>query len=281
MERRNTNKGHGFRIGSDGTIFRIGTDGTIHRLARVDEAGNLGAIAGSNGAVKTASNAVWKWLFWLCCGALLVSIGIGVKISQASDHKTEQVNTLLLNASQFRGQLKLRQDSLATAHRKQHQLARSLAAVKSSYSSLRFGAGKPVDPSCAIRQFDKNWLVFFRTKAPVKLHSVKVAGETSGYLRISVYNTNHQLVARSNQIYYSGGKRWQKLRLNLELPQAGTYYLKLSGDVRLSYEGSGYRYHSRSNETLALLGVASSKDKAYKSSYYQYYYNWEYSVLSQ
>lgn len=134
---------------------------------------------------------------------------------------------------------------------------------------------------------DNGWIMWLRARQPVKINYFYIESSNSGYITLSLYSENSVLVA-SQEFYISSSNSWTKIRPEeFKMEEPGYYYMRIS-----DANGHSLRYHSSSDDefsryrvgALQITGCSSFSDRndsesKTKTSYYQYFYNINYSIL--
>lgn len=133
---------------------------------------------------------------------------------------------------------------------------------------------------------DNAWIMWLWARQPVKINYFYIESDQSGYITLSLYSENSNLVA--SQECYISSRTWEKIiPENFIMTEPGYYYLRIS-----DANGHSLRYHSSNNEEFSRYRVGAlqitgcchysdreNPDKKTNPSYYQYYYNINYSIL--
>jgi hypothetical protein len=160
-------------------------------------------------------------------------------------------------------------------------LNRTLNAI-TSYSYM-VGASPRAEGSSR----DNGWIMWLRARQSVKINYFYIESSNSGYITLSLYSENSDLVA-SQEFYISSSHTWTKIRPDdFKMVEPGYYYMRIS-----DANGLSLRYHASSDGefsryrvgALQITGCCSYSDrenseKKTYSSYYQYFYNINYSIL--
>ena len=146
--------------------------------------------------------------------------------------------------------------------------------------NLSFRVGKLDATSPA--GYDGRYLVFMKVNNPINLNYLYVQPKTKGMITIKLYdfNTNNLVNSKSEYLYYP--KQMNKVNLNFSIAKSGRYYLKQEGKIVLSYHKSNAKeYQQYSNDVLQITGTGTKKENYKTTKYYQYFYDLNYSLLSQ
>lgn len=136
---------------------------------------------------------------------------------------------------------------------------------------------------------DYGWIMWLRARQPVKINYFYIESGSSGYITLSLFSETSELIA-SQEFYIPSSFFWIKIiPEDFKMREPGCYYMRISES-----NGHSLRYHSSSDEeysryrvgALQITGCCNYKDRENaelreKTSYYQYFYNINYSILKQ
>lgn len=132
--------------------------------------------------------------------------------------------------------------------------------------------------------YDSGWILWLNAKRKIRIESFYIKGQTSGNVDIGLFDTDDNLIA-SYEASVSGGE-FRKINVGSEWTlESGVYYMKIRNGTSLQYHGSGDReYGQFSGGALEVTGASSYGDrndtsKRTNHSYYQYFYNIQYSII--
>lgn len=132
---------------------------------------------------------------------------------------------------------------------------------------------------------DDGWILWLNAKQTVCIESFYIKGKTSGSVDIGLFDTDDKLIASYETNALSG--KFQKVNVGSEWTiESGTYYMKIRSGVSLQYHSSDdIEYNQFSGGALEVTGASgygdrSNLDSRNKHSYYQYFYNIQYHIVT-
>ena len=123
--------------------------------------------------------------------------------------------------------------------------------------------------------YDNNYKLFFQTSTKFLLQSVLINADKTNPITIAIYDSTDRLIHATDSINILRAKRWLRVNLNFTISK-GKYYLKIRGNNNLSYTSSNLKYPYVSSP-ITILGASSGSIP--NTSYYQYFYDWNYSLV--
>lgn len=182
-----------------------------------------------------------------------------------------------------------RLDSLIdTQNSKMQQQLDQIAYLDSKYNAITsYSYMVGASPRGEGSSRDNGWIMWLRARQPVKINYFYIESSNSGYITLSLYSESSNLVA-SQEFFISSSYSWTKIMPEeFKMEEPGYYYMRIS-----DANGHSLRYHSSSDEefsryrvgVLQITGCCGYSDrertdmKTY-SSYYQYFYNINYSII--
>lgn len=167
-------------------------------------------------------------------------------------------------------------------------LQEKINSLKSRYSTI-IGYSYMVGASPRLEDGgrDNSWIMWLQAKQPVKINYFYTESSSTGYITLALYSENSDLIS-SYEYYISETKKWTKVSpKGFQINEPGYYYLRISKP-----NGHSLRYHSSNDEEYSRYNVGAlqitgccgfdSRNDAgnkNKHSYYQYFYNINYSIL--
>lgn len=128
--------------------------------------------------------------------------------------------------------------------------------------------------------YDQNYKMFFKIYKPINLKSVYVMANKKGTINISLHTINGILEKQANDVYINNPQEWQLVELDFPIKETGQYYLSFTGDVSLLYNGSDFNYSEyQIRDIVELTGSGKDNQNPRSQSYYQYFYDWYFTLL--
>lgn len=208
----------------------------------------------------------FPWLISVVLGIIIISY-----LGSFNQYKEEANKVPGLNHEINNLETKLNQSVFEV-----RSLQNTISSINSMIDNIVFNTGLDYRNSNS-SSFDKNWRLFFTTYASINLKKVKVCAKENGKIRILLYDINENLVSRSNEfILNRGGNHWYTLKVNIPISK-GSYFLTFEGNTSLKYDSNNLKYPYTIDDIIKITGSDSKLNKN-KTSYYQYFYNWEFSL---
>lgn len=148
---------------------------------------------------------------------------------------------------------------------------------KNSYSNYTYNVGSQTKST--VDGFDCNYAQWLYTTKALKINSLYICPDKTGYITIGLYTSFGSCVATCT--VYVTEKRWNQIQLDFELISSTKYYLAIkdANGINLAYHSSNNsEYNNYNNGYLQLLGACSKGSSNYGTNYYQYFYNINYSI---
>ena len=134
---------------------------------------------------------------------------------------------------------------------------------------------------------DNGYIMWLLARQPVKINYFYIESDAIGDITLSLYSENSILIA-SQLFYISASKSWTKIKPeDFKMEEPGYYYMRIS-----DANGHNLRWHSSNDEEFSRYRVGAlqitgccnysereNPDKRTNSSYYQYFYNINYSII--
>jgi len=126
--------------------------------------------------------------------------------------------------------------------------------------------------------YDKGYKMFFEVKQPIVLKDVMVYPKSKGKVTLKLSSLDGQLVnSKDTNLLYE--KKPNVINLNFRINKPGKYYLNYTGDILLWYDSKGINYSKYASDAIKLTGCGKTQADFNKTKYYQYFYDWSYSLL--
>ncbi len=169
------------------------------------------------------------------------------------------------------------QDKLGNIEQENVQYKEELTAVK----GLVFRVGKEIRGR--IDGYDSTWKMFFDVYYPVEIDYVYVYPKTTGQIEIQLYNYDGVVVYTKN-CTLNRAKSWKRVPLGFKIYGEGKYYLGYKSKgwkrVDLSYNlSNSAEYAQYKNSVIKMSGAGQNVSSFNRKNYYQYFYDWHYSLL--
>ena len=131
---------------------------------------------------------------------------------------------------------------------------------------------------------DNSWILWLNAKEKVCIESFYIRGSSTGKVVIKVFNENDILIKTIES--HLQNTQFKEIHTNITLDK-GRYYMKIANGINLQYHSSSNNEYERFLggylEVTGSCGYRNRKDKnAFKEhSYYQYFYNIKYHLVSE
>lgn len=125
--------------------------------------------------------------------------------------------------------------------------------------------------------YDSRYKMFFYVYKPILLKSVHVAAQSTGSIKIILYDMSNKIIQESGYIELSKPKAWQKINLNFRVNK-GRYYLAFSGSIGIYYHSENLGYPYKIEDIIEITGSDSGNNYD-RQNYYQYFYEWEIALV--
>ena len=129
--------------------------------------------------------------------------------------------------------------------------------------------------------YDNKYALWLYAEKKIKINSFYVRANKTGYIKLGLYNDQHQLLA-SKRVYVTKGKKEQVYLSNFIMSKSGSYYLAIEDikDISLCYHSLGDSVYTRcQSEFIQVIGSSIKGSFTKNRSYYQYFYDINYTVL--
>ncbi len=147
-----------------------------------------------------------------------------------------------------------RNDALYSKNTKISQEKISLQERLGKMRDLKFRVGRL--SSSNYSGFDNHFLVYLHVGHPLTLNHLYVHPKSTGSITIKLYkfSSDSLIASKGKYLYFSNQKN--KVNVNFNIAEQGRYYLKLEGDVKLSYHySSPNEYEKYKNGVLQITGT--------------------------
>ncbi|MGE5341794.1 MAG: hypothetical protein ACM3SY_09985 [Candidatus Omnitrophota bacterium] len=129
-----------------------------------------------------------------------------------------------------------------------------------------------------VNGYDSGYRMFFHVYKKIHLKSLYVMPKESGRIKIILCDTSNNRLQESDPIECTNPEAWQKVNLNFKIDN-GQYYLMFeSADVKLCWNSSSNaRYPYKIKDIIEITGCDIGNNYS-RTEYYQYFYDWEFSL---
>lgn len=164
------------------------------------------------------------------------------------------------------------------------ELERKVSDLKRQLSTNYSVGSFTIGPSNShfIGGHDNTYAQWLYATKQLRINYFYVHPNKSGNITIGLYNSNGSLVSSCNVYVYAN--QWNKISPNnFVLSDYSKYYLaiKEANGISLSYHNStSSEYSNYKNSSLQILGSCSKGKFDYGTSYYQYFYSINYSIIN-
>ncbi len=211
-------------------------------------------------------SVAFPWIVSVILGLIIISY-----YDNFNQYKEEANQVPELNGKINNLETKLNQSNLEV-----RSLQNIISRVNSKINNIVFHTGLDYRNSNS-SSFDKDWRLFFTTYESINLKKLYVCAKENGKIRVLLYDMNENLISQSNEFTLNRGKNhWYALDVNIPISK-GSYFLTFEGNTSLKYDSNNLKYPYIIDNIIKITGSDSKLNKN-KTSYYQYFYNWEFSL---
>lgn len=210
----------------------------------------------------------------------LAAIGLGVFAWNARNSATQEqeansnLNSRIVSLS---GEYNAMQSKIDNLQKEKDKLLARYAELADFVDSISMIGGIKVND---VGNYENDYgttisteKVHFSVKKPIVLKSVKVVSNSSGYLKLKVYNSFDDNVAETWSAVLTEGVN--VIRFNNANLSPGRYYITIQeGNTSLMYLKAFKGYPVSSSNLLEITGTSYPE----ASNLYLYYFDWEYAL---